>query len=127
MDHSTTFPIEQLWNVLYVAGILTYGAYQYVKREKAHKVLIQSLLTGGDEIPATPTGETRPALWRILNILAIEIVLLAGIIWLVSVRSRILYAGEFTYYIALFFLVLFGLLMPVLIREVKRYRDYKAL
>ena len=127
MDHSTAILVQQLSNGMYVAGILAYGLRQYVKREKAHKALIQSLLTGGDAIPATSMEETRPALWRILNILAIEILLLAGIIWLVSVRSRILYGGELTYYIAAFFLVLFGFLMPSLIRDVKRYRDSKAL
>ena len=127
MDHSTAFLVGQIDNFLCVAGILAYGIHQYVKREKAHKALIQSLLTGGDQIQAAPAGETRPALWRILNIVVIEILLLAGIVWLVSVRSKILYGGEFTYYIALFFLVLFGLLMPVLIRDIKRYRDSKAL
>jgi len=127
MDLPSAFLLQHLMNFLYVAGILAYGIRQYVKRERAHRALVQSLLTGGDAIPATPMGETKPALWRILNILAIEIVLLAGIIWLVSVRSKILYGGEFTYYIALFFLVLFGLLLPVLIRDVKRYRDSKAL
>ena len=127
MDHSTTFLLQHLTTLLYVVGILAYGVRQYVKREKAHKALVQSLLAGEGPIQTSAFGETKPALWRLLNIIALEILLLVGIIWLVSIRPKILYGGEVTYIIALFFLVLLAFLTPILIRDVKLYRSSKGL
>jgi hypothetical protein len=127
MDHSTTFPAEHLINFLYVAGIITYGVRQYLKRERAHKAFIRRLLAGEGAIQDSPIEETKPALWRLLNIVAMEALLLGGIIYLVCMRPRILYGGGVMYILAAFFLVLFALLMPVLIREIKRYRVIKAL
>lgn len=127
MDHSTTFLHQQLGDFLWVAGILAYGIRQYVKREKAHKELIQRLLGGEGAIQVSAISEPRTALWRLLTIAAFEIFLLAGIVWLMSIRNKILYGGEFTYIIALSFLVLFAFLMSILVRDIKVYRSSKGL
>ena len=127
MDHSTMFLQQQLSDFLIVGGILAYGIRQYIKREKAHKALIRSLLAGEGAVQVSPVDETKPALWRLLTITAFEILLLAGIVWLVSIRNKILYGGDFTYIIALSFLVLFTFLLSILIRDIKVYRSSKGL
>jgi hypothetical protein len=126
MDHSSTFLLQHLYTVLYVAGILTYGIRQYLKREKAHRALIRSLLAGEGAIEASPIEEPKSVLY-LIEIVAIEILALAGIIWVVYMQPRILYGRDVMYIIAMFLIAWFALLLPVLIREIRRYRAHKAL
>jgi hypothetical protein len=125
MEHSATFLQQHGITILYVAGILSYGIRQYVKREKSHKALIQRLLAGEGAIEASPIEKPKSVLY-LIEIVAVEILVLAGIIWVVYMKPRILYGGDVMYIIAVFLLFWFVLLLPVLIREIKRYRASKA-
>lgn len=126
MDHSSTFLPQHLYTVLYVAGILSYGVRQYMKREKAHKVLIQSLLAGEGSIQASPIEEPKSVLY-LIELIAMEILVLAGAIWVVYMQPRILYGGDVMYILAIFLLAWFALLLPVLIREIKHYTASETL
>jgi hypothetical protein len=108
---------------LQVAAIVGYGVYQFYKRERTHKALIQGILEGKDPDVREITREPVPALWRLATTSVIEVMLLASIVWLVYVRSKILYGGYVTYIIASFFAVIFVFLFFVLLRDIKSYRN----
>jgi hypothetical protein len=161
-------------------AIAAYGIYQYVKREKEHRAVLQTLCKS--DIPHSfaaagaikhapwrlmafalgeviliaylvwmfskipdPTGVGKAmgfvvtaymmlalpgvlgilkrALWHLLTLCFIEVVLVGAVIWLISVRSKIIYAGEVTYFIAFFFGVLFFVLLPIVVRDVRAYHN----
>lgn len=110
-----------------VVPIIAYGIYQYYKREKIHRALLQSIVAGGQPIPTSGFDTIRPALWRLLTIAVVETVLMVGVIWLVSIRSRILYGGDVVYIIAFFFLILFTFLMSIFLRDLRTYRNKRKL
>lgn len=68
-------------------------------------------------------GLLKRALWRLMTLCFIEVVLVAAIVWLMYVRSKIIYAGELTYVIAFSFVVLFLVLLPMVVRDFKSYRN----
>ena len=160
-------------------AIAAYGSYQYVKREKEHRVLLQTISNRDIDRQAAeavikraswrlmifalgeamliaylvwmfsafpdPTGVgkvmgfvvtaymmlalpgvlgiLKRALWHLLTLCFIEVVLVGAVIWLISVRSKIMYGGEVTYFIAFFFVVLFVVLLPIVVRDVRAYRN----
>ncbi|MCX6145224.1 MAG: hypothetical protein NTZ35_18625 [Ignavibacteriales bacterium] len=161
-------------------SLAAYGVYQYVKREKEHRALLQTIsksvtpnsyaavdmikhaswrliaLALGEvlliahliwrvsTIPdpagvgklmgfvvttylmlALPgvLGVLKRALWHLMTLCFIEAVLVAAIIWLIYIRSKIIYAGEVTYFIAFFFVVLFLVLLPMVVRDIRAYRN----
>jgi hypothetical protein len=111
--------------LFWVAGIITYGIYQYRKREQAHRLLIQSLIEG-KEVTGVEMGTSAKVVpWRIWTISLVEALLLAAIVWLVSLHSRILYGGDVVYILAGVFLALFLTLLLILLREVSRHRSQR--
>jgi hypothetical protein len=108
---------------LQVAAIVGYGVYQFFKRERTHKALIQGILDGKEPDVREISQEPAPALWRLATISMIEVILLAAIAWLVYIRSRILFGGEVTYIIAFFFLIIFVFLLIILSRDIRAYRN----
>jgi hypothetical protein len=108
---------------LQAAAIVAYGVYQFYKREKSHKELIQGILEGKETDVREISQVPAPALWRLATTSIIELMLLAAIVWLVYIRSRILYGGEITYIIAFFFSIIFVILLVVLLRDIKAYRN----
>jgi hypothetical protein len=169
--------------LIWSLSIAAYGAYQYVRREKEHRALLQTIskhdisdpYAAGDvikhaswrlitlalgevlliayviwqvstrsKIPDTGGGREltvfvgtiyfmlalpgvlgvlKPALWRLMTLCFIEVVLVISVLWLIYIRSRIIYAGEVTYIIAISFVVLFFALLPVLVRDIRAYRN----
>jgi hypothetical protein len=160
--------------------IAVYGIYQYTKREKEHRALLQTIsksdiphsspaagtikhapwqlmtlalgevlliahlvwrlstmpdLVGGAKLTgfvvtlymmlALPgvLGVLKPKLWRLMTLCFIEVVLVAAVIWLITARSNIIYGGEVIYIIAFFFVVLFFVLLPMVVRDIRAYRN----
>ncbi len=68
-------------------------------------------------------GVFNPALWRLLTLAFIEVLLVGSVIWLVHTGSKILYGAEVAYIIAFFFVALFAFLLPVLVRDIRAYRN----
>jgi hypothetical protein len=161
-------------------AIAVYGIYQYAKREKEHRALLQTIsksdiphssaaagtikhapwrlmtlalgevlliahfiwrlstmpdLAGGGKLTsfvvtlylmlALPgvLGVLKPKLWRLMTLCFIEVVLVAAVIWLMYINSKIIYANEVTYIIAFFFVVLFLVLLPTVVRDIRAYRN----
>lgn len=112
---------------VWAGGILAYGIYQYLKREKAHRMFLQNVIAGDRLVSVAPNGVAEPALWRLLSIGAVEILLMGSIIWLVLIRSKIHEGGEAVYIIAFVFFVFFAFMMPILMRDIKAYQRKKSL
>lgn len=123
MGHTGFEIYHGLSTFLQVAAIVGYGVYQFYKREKIHRELVQSILEGKEPDVHEIRREPVPALWRLASTGVIEVMLLAAIVWLVYVRSRILYGGEVTYIIALFFSIVFVFLLIILIRDINAFRN----
>jgi hypothetical protein len=161
-------------------SIAAYGVYQYVKREKEHRALLQTISKSDISDPSATVGmikraswrlitlalgevlliahfiwrlSTIPdpagvgkvlgfvvttylmlalpgvlgvlkrALWNLMTVCFIEAVLVAAVIWLISARSNIMYGGEVTYFIAFFFVVLFLVLLRIVVRDIRAYRN----
>ena len=111
--------------VFWVVGIITYGIYQYRKREKNHRLLLQNLIEGKEakSVEAGTLGTS--TVWRLWTISLVEALLLGAIVWLVSVRSRILYGRGTVYILAGIFLALFLSLLLILLRDIKAHQGQK--
>jgi hypothetical protein len=166
--------------VIMILTVVAYGIHQYVKREKEHRALLQTISQCDIASPSAIVEKIKPApwrfialvvgellliahliwrvatapdvwggarlmgflvtiylmmalpgvlgllkraLWRLMTLCFIEMALVASVLWLLNVRSKIIYGGELTYVIAFLFVAVFLVLLPMVMRDIRAYRS----
>ncbi len=86
-------------------SIALYGAYQYVKREKEHRMLLQRIAE--EDVPGRHAAVDRikPVSWRLLTLI-LEALFIVFIVWVVYARSKDFNAGDVASLIVLVYLIL---------------------
>jgi hypothetical protein len=102
-------------------SIAAYGVYQYVKREKEQRMLLQNVAERDIAGHYAAVVMTKPAPWRLLTLALVELLLIAEGIWLVSTRSKIMNAGDVINLVVITYVMLalpgaLGVLKPALWR-----------
>ncbi len=102
-----------------VTGILLYGAYEYHRRERLHRTILQNLREGIP--PVVP--EIKPEVLKLWTTGIVSGVLLLISLGLLYLRPRIIYGGEYFYILAFMFFTIFLLLLLILLRDIRARHD----